>query len=284
MPKYTFPSAFNLTRAQELAMLVNAAYDQLTKFQAGVDWKVPDGYTLVDTLQAKEGWKAPGLLDKLLGHLNPVVTFGFVATKNTDTYVVIRGTITPLEWLDDASAQPEPFQPVPGGQNWGNTTLGFKTLYGDLSPQILAALGKLPAGGLNSIFVTGHSLGGALSHLMMAGIKAQFPTANSVAYTFCSPRAGDPAFATAYAAANLRTWRIFNTEDVVPTVPPAAVEFETPSAGVHSFAGIGQEFIKFIKLSPAGYQHVGYPVAATFHKDTLAGNHNLNSLYQELAS
>jgi hypothetical protein len=282
MAKYTVPPGFILTRAQELAALVNAAYDQLDASDNKRPWVPPAGYKIIGELSAKEGWKAPGLFGKLLGELNPVVPFGFVATKNTDTYIVIRGTRTPLEWLDDFAARPEPF--LPDRQDWGRTTLGFKLLYDDLGPQIMGALGKVGDGGLKSIFVTGHSLGAALAHLAAAGTKARYPGATPVSYTFCGPRTGDPAFAAKFAAAKLPTWRVVNTEDVVPTVPPAAVEFETPNAGVHPFAGIGQDFIKFIQLSPAGYQHVGYPVAVTFHKDTISGNHNLDSLVTELAS
>jgi len=36
-------------------------------------------------------------------------------------------------------------------------------------------------------------------------------------------------------------------------------------------------------LSPLGYQHIGYPVAATFHRDTVADNHSLDELCIEIA-
>jgi hypothetical protein len=60
------------------------------------------------------------------------VPFGFVATKGSDAYVVVRGTQTPLEWFDDATVLPVPFAP-----NWGNTTQGFKVIYNQLSPTII---------------------------------------------------------------------------------------------------------------------------------------------------
>jgi hypothetical protein len=33
-----------------------------------------------------------------------------------------------------------------------------------------------------------------------------------------------------------------------------------------------------------GYQHIGYPITASFHRDTVAGNHDLDTLCAEIAS
>ena len=60
-----------------------------------------------------------------------MLPFGFVASKGTQLFVVIRGTQTPLEWLDDASIQPVPF--ITG---WGSTTAGFLLLHNQIFPAI----------------------------------------------------------------------------------------------------------------------------------------------------
>jgi hypothetical protein len=282
--RYTFPTAFDFQRAQELATLVNAAYDQLDKFDQGAPWVPPPGYTVIATLSAKEIWKAPPPLSEVLLQLLKPKPFGFVATKAGVVYIVIRGTRTPLEWFDDFAALPVSFQP--SGKPWGKTTHGFLALYTDpgIGPTINNALTTLGPGGLGQVFVTGHSLGAALAHLAAAGIKAQFTAVSPVSYTFCGPRTGDADFAAAYVNAKLPIWRVVNTEDIVPTVPPAAVEFATPNAGVHGLSVIGRELIRLIQMSPAGYQHVGYPLAVTFHADTISGNHSLDALCTELAS
>ena len=276
--KYTYPNAFDMNRAQELGQLVAVAYDQ---FNQGGN-QLPAGYQLLAPLTAREVWKVPVQLFDVLGHLIPPVSFGFVASLNNDVYVVIRGTQTPLEWLDDFTVRPMPF--VVNGQVWGNTTRGFKLLYDDLGPQIDQALAAFQAGGgsLNSVFVTGHSLGAALAHLAAAGINTQFG-ARPTSYTFCGPRAGDPPFVAAFEAAGLQTWRIFNTEDIVPTVPPAAVQLLSPDMLPHQIPVIAQSVIRLVQISPIGYQHIGYPIAATFHTDTIAGNHSLGALCQEIA-
>jgi triacylglycerol lipase len=274
--KYTFPAGFDLNRALELAKLVDAAYEQLN---LGGSWQPPDGYEVATELSAKEIWKAPGRLDGLVNDLLKPVPFGFVATKGSDVFVVIRGTRTPLEWLDDFTAKPVPF--APNGNPWGRTTQGFNALFENLGPQVDDALAKLQTGGnsLATIFVTGHGLGAALAHLAAASIAARFGL-KPVTYTFCGPRAGDPQFAAAFNQASLQTWRIFNTEDIVPTVPPAAVEMAEKNTGT----GLAQWLIKFVQLSAAGYQHVGYPIAVTFHGDSIADNHNLDALAAEFSS
>jgi triacylglycerol lipase len=277
--KYTYPAAFDRNRAQELVALIDQAYAQLNQ---GAAWQPPAGYTIVAPLSSKEYWKIPGPMTGLLQNLLQPVPFGFVAHKNTtgEVYVVIRGTITPLEWFDDFTAQPVAFQPA--GASWGKTTLGFNTIYGDLGPQIAQALTGLQAAGpLPPIFVTGHSLGAALAHLAAAGIAAQFAV-EPTSYTFCGPRAGDPGFAAAFVTAGLTTWRMYNTEDIVPTVPPAAVQITTQNMGMQGFSLISQALIKFVQLSPIGYEHIGYPIAATFHADTVADNHNQDSLFAEI--
>lgn len=81
----------------------------------------------------------------------------------------------------------------------------------------------------------------------------------------------------------IQTWWIFNTEDIVPTVPPAAVQIATPNMGMHGMTVMTQSLIKFVQLSPLGYQHIGYPIAAIFHRDTVADNHSLDELCIEIA-
>jgi triacylglycerol lipase len=277
--KYTLPAGFNLVRAQELASLVNAAYDQFTQ---GPAWALPADYTLVKSLSAREIWKGFGLLANLIPQVIPPVPFGFVATKGTDVYVIIRGTRTPLEWFDDFTAFPVDF--VPNGQPWGKVTRGFNLLYNDLRPQVAAALSQIvtEGGSLNSVFLSGHSLGAALAHLAAAGLYAQFH-AHPVSYTFSGPRAGEHQFAQTFLDANLPTWRIFNTEDIVPTVPPAAIQMATPNMGMNGLTPVTQNLASLIHLSAVGYQHVGYPVGVTFHREIVADNHNLDYLIAELA-
>ena len=223
---------FDLDRALQLAALVNCAYNQYTQPNA---WKLPDGFVLLPpALTAKEHWKLGPLSNVLAEHLQASlspVPFGFMGTIGTDVFVVIRGTKTPLEWFDDFSAEPSPF--TPNNVSWGTTGVGYMRIFDDLGPQIIQTLTTYQEGGgsLESVYVTGHSLGAALAHLAAANIAAVFGV-KPISYTFSGPRAGDSKFAAAVEAAGLQTWRMFNTDDIVPTVPPAAVQFATPNMGM----------------------------------------------------
>jgi hypothetical protein len=137
---YSYPLNFDKNRAIELASLIDAAYQQLVDFRKHVAWTVPgprnvkpqhyqivpsDGLPAPKTYQIEaefysiENWGLPGPSAK------SAVPFGFVATAGTDAYVVIRGTETPLEWLDDATVEHVSFAPdaAAPGKTWGVTTV-----------------------------------------------------------------------------------------------------------------------------------------------------------------
>jgi hypothetical protein len=289
---YSYPLNFDKNRAIELASLIDAAYQQLVDFRNHVAWTVPgprnvkpqhyqivpsDGLPASKTYQIEaefysiENWGLPGPSAK------SAVPFGFVATAGTDAYVVIRGTETPLEWLDDATVEHVSFAPdaAAPGKTWGVTTKGFDGLYSQIIPGIIAALQKLKhANDLSSLFVTGHSLGAALAHLVAAGIKIHLGL-NPISYTFSGPRTGDLAFAQAFLASGLQTWRIINTEDIVPAVPISSNQLGRTTA-TSIFLNT------LIHGLPAGFSHIGYPIAVTFDRNRVDDNHNLDNLWATL--
>ena len=74
-----------------------------------------------------------------------------------------------------------------------------------------------------SVFVTGHSLGGALATLAAMSISqnilADFPRVRLKCYTFGSPRVGDALFKSDYNQRVPWTYRVQNDEDIVPHLP-----------------------------------------------------------------
>jgi hypothetical protein len=208
------------------------------------------------------------------------VPFGFVATIGHEAFVVIRGTLTPLEWLADFTIIPTPFSMQPG---WGHTTQGYKSIYDQIRGVINNQIKTLiTSGQITQVYVTGHSLGAALAHLIAADLSLTAGI-SPVTYTFSGPRAGDHEFALAYAKAGLETWRIFNTEDIVPTLPLAAVELVPQKIGLTNHSPIENVLQMLVRFMPSGiFQHVGNPLALTFHKGTIADNHNLTATYQAL--
>jgi triacylglycerol lipase len=93
------------------------------------------------------------------------------------------------------------------------------------------------------IFITGHSLGGALAFLA----ASVFPP--RAAYTFGAPKAGDAVFAFGLDAASV--YRMTNHRDIVPAVPPSRIPFDYCHAGEHRHYEYGgfKKTEKFEKFS-----------------------------------
>ena len=144
--------------------------------------------------------------------------FGLVAwNAATKTAIVaIRGTETIWDWIADVDAAPVPFIAVP---NTGFVHMGFQLVYEHIRPSI-ANLLKANCQGASNIWVTGHSLGGALAVFCAYDILKNVNLGPAPKlYTFAGPRAGAPDFASKFKAAIPECNRIVNFMDVVPQVP-----------------------------------------------------------------
>ena len=100
---------------------------------------------------------------------------------------------------------------------------GFLESYEALQPGVAAALNVLGAAESPFVWVTGHSLGAAMAEVATFELIAQgFPV--STAYTFGTPRVGNPAWASAYSAVvnqkGVANFRVIHDKDAVPHLPP----------------------------------------------------------------
>jgi hypothetical protein len=89
------------------------------------------------------------------------------------------------------------------------------------SKRLVDALPGLPfPSPIASLVITGHSLGGALATLLALDVAANTALGkNLAAWTFASPRTGDPSFADTYNQVVPNTVRIANRMDLVPKLP-----------------------------------------------------------------
>jgi len=135
---------------------------------------------------------------------------GFVSVDDQSGIILLcfRGTANLPGWMTDFDAfqQACPKDPL-------YVHYGFLRALDEVWDHVQAALPTDPGG--RGVWVTGHSLGGALATLAAARLcDAKYPL--NVVYTFGSPRVGNPDFCTAYQPTH---YRFVNNDDIVPRVP-----------------------------------------------------------------
>jgi triacylglycerol lipase len=255
LPMY-FPSGFALGDAVACATLVDTAYDQYAQWQnqgypgaASFQWTTPR--------QSQYVYSAPFTWTYAWDFETYDEPFGFAALdNNANGYLVFRGTMNDADELQDAKIDQTGYTLVPG---YGKVHLGFFEIYQLLSPQVLNAIaGLLRRGSPTRFFVTGHSLGSGLSSLAVPDVVAHSAIASKAVpilhYNLASPRVGDAQFAHAMNTNGVPTFRIVNTEDLVPDGPPAV-------SGAYL------------------YKHIGTPVDFTAQYNSILSNHSLDTAY-----
>jgi len=250
-----FPAApFALADAVKCAALVDIAYDQYTQwvnqdypYTANFQWNpMNTAYTFSTPLI----WPYDeGLYDE---------PFGFVAQDNAtrDVYLVFRGTQSHADEVQDAKIYQTPYSIVQ--EDYGQVHTGFYEIYTALNSQIHTAIaGLMP---FKRFVFTGHSLGCGLSSLAVPDIITNTsvkpgPNLTVMHYNLASPRVGDPQYAYMMNNNGVPTYRIVNTEDVIPDGPPSFTDGYL-------------------------YKHIGISVDFTAQYDDTLDNHAHNTCYQ----
>lgn len=153
----------------------------------------------------------PKHLPMLASMLKLSAAFGFVAKRPGTVLVSFRGTENAGDWLCDLEAEPANCQ-----IGSGSVHEGFQRVYEVIQASALQGFQAALSAG-DQVFVTGHSLGGALA-LLFASNAASF-TQNIQVCTFAGPRTGLANFATFYNQHVPNTLRVVNRWDIVPNVP-----------------------------------------------------------------
>lgn len=93
---------------------------------------------------------------------------------------------------------------------------GFSLAYDTVRHDILNAIKTLSP---PRVFVTGHSLGGALATLAALDLATEHPSTQITMYNFGSPRVGDWGYAGFYNGNVSESFRVVVPADIVPKVP-----------------------------------------------------------------
>ncbi len=178
--------------------------------------------------------------------------------QNRHQFVLaIRGTEGAMEWWDDAVTRLVPFAQVPHagrvekgfdriysslkvikvpradeGANRAMTAAQPASVEGSFAEQLQHLADSLEDADMRmairaepqrrpprSFVVTGHSLGSALATLFGIENKEKNTFDVSTICTFASPRVGDSEFVRQFNLLPVTSWRLVNTQDLVPKVP-----------------------------------------------------------------
>lgn len=138
------------------------------------------------------------------------------------TVVAFRGSDDSLDWRSNVQVKLNPLHV--GGIGCGRVHTGFRRALGAVEEELLARIGDHE---LDPLWITGHSLGGALAVLLALRLEMMGRKIQGV-YTFGQPRVGDDEFAVRVEERLAgRYFRIAHSADPVPLVPLKKDEYES---------------------------------------------------------
>ncbi len=156
---------------------------------------------------------------ELVQFFNIKETQAFLA-QNDETYILaFRGTEPAKlkDWMTDADTQ---LVNGPGGKVHDGFYCALNYIWRDLWKIIDTQRG------FRSLWVTGHSLGGALAALAVAKIRLERAHPVNGLYTFGQPRVGDEQFVNNFNQDfGTNTFRFVNYRDVVPRIPLRSMSY-----------------------------------------------------------
>ena len=144
-------------------------------------------------------------------------TEGFIAGDDEKIIIAFRGTSDRQDWLTDAATIQKSWSSI---TNIGKVHSGFFQSLTSVWSVVIKHLKELQTNE-QPVWITGHSLGGALAALAYATLRLQEPKYDLAgAYTFGQPRVGDDILCNNFDAdSKHRFFRVVNNNDIVPRVP-----------------------------------------------------------------
>jgi triacylglycerol lipase len=238
----SLPVSFSKGLALFLAECCLQAYNQLN-FKS--IFSIPEGYTLIGPIVA-----APL---KVLDFHGLLDCYGFIIESPDSIVISFRGSRTNPDWIADASIKQTyfPYTRIKLGIH-----SGFAEVYKACREKIIDTLNKLDSS--KQLYITGHSLGGALAVLCALDTAVNTAFTDPVMYNFGSPRVGNPKFVQSYNEIISNSVRIVNTNDIVALLPPAAVRPPFSNQLLY-------------------YRHVKELVTITVQTGSIAGNHLMDA-------
>lgn len=231
-------TSINDTNRDLVLLLINASCQAYNAFNSEEPQKcqvqniiAPKGFVLIDS------WTG---VDSIYNHLKSNECYGIVFRSLSAPYAYIfafRGTDSFIDGLDDLGAQHHSFKPYDTNvavEPSVKVESGFYDIYNadsenysSMRDQLFSLVDKYATSDnpLERLYITGHSLGSALSELFTLDVAISRPLLSAVNINFACPCVGNEQFIKLYNAQsaqkniNSRTLRVVNYYDAVPRVP-----------------------------------------------------------------
>ncbi|MEA2879581.1 MAG: triacylglycerol lipase [Hyphomicrobiales bacterium] len=203
-------SGFTLPNARAMMWFAQLAYEVDTSGNNGTAAKIDRVRTL---------WEFEPVTTFRARAVSPVASFDTTGVfgERADAVVLSFAGTDPAVWETLATD----FNPQIGPDN---THVGFQAAMNAVENDVRAAI-TLSQQRNKPLFITGHSLGGALAALAARFAVAQNHAPRAV-YAYGMPRTGDATFQAAYnGALGNMTYRLVHGRDLVARVPPAAINY-----------------------------------------------------------
>ena len=196
---------------------------------------------------------------------------GFVGYSAANGAIVVsfRGSDNDRNWIDDFDFGQIPYLACSECFIHNGFYLGYLTISASVRYQIQLLTAKYRGA---KVWVTGHSLGGALATIAALDIKAAFNPEMKV-YTFGQPRVGNARFATYFASRIPDSFRVIHYADIVPHLPPIDLNFRHYETQV--WYDFGMESFKICSAEDKN-------CADSFHSDKLKPSDHDIGIYMKL--
>ncbi len=222
-------------------------------------------------------------------HHNFVIdTQGFVGASKDHVILAFRGTEAGKvkDWATDVLAAPAEFRWFfDRAPSVGSVHAGFaNSLRDSWAESIRKLLKKAGAGSRRSLWITGHSLGGALAALAGAACSFDPETLLPVngLYTFGQPRVGLHDFCAHLESKLGRVYyRFVNDRDIVPRVPPRSFDYTHAGRLIHfdSDGAPDADSQEHRSLLARAFGSIGSVLEDLAHSKELVGDHSMDLGY-----
>lgn len=141
-------------------------------------------------------------------------------SEKRHTIITFHGTSNPADWRTDIQINQVPYDLEEGDDMYVHK--GFISRYRQISDYVDSIIDQYnPV--TDDWYVTGHSLGGAISTLVAYDKRHRFSSLPYV-YTFGQPRIGNPVLSNKITEAlNGRGYRVINSSDIITQLPPSSL-------------------------------------------------------------